>query len=206
MHRHNPIWRYSNVGSRSVYVVILFTLVLVALFRCPVTQRITGSGVGGNPGDNDAHTKAEDRSVRASTYGWFSGRASPAPQSVHHRDPSRPPPTPGDLKSEVERLRAEVSSLKASQSIETFKLIKSHQEKYEGVKKDVDTLRYKLEKLKEKAEPKTTVLGQLWGTVGWLFSAFDFLIKWSWRIFVIIILFRWWSSIRAWPSLPWQNW
>jgi len=188
--------------------------------RAPLLGGSYGNG-GDRPDKKDA--EGDDKSMRApdddrmsqaaSALGWFSGRASPAPQGVkgRHSSSSQPLPPPSSagadsLKAEVDRLRAEVSSLKASQSIETFKLIKSHQDKYDGMKKDVDSLRLKLDKLKENAEPTSTFVGRMCSAVGWLFYGFDFVIKWSWRIFILMVIIRWWSSIRVWPGLPWQNW
>jgi len=155
----------------------------------------------------DPHTTDNDNistyPVKTPSYGWFSGRASPAPGSTSQAAFAG---EETELKSQVEKLRNEVSTLKASQSIETFKLIKSHQEKYEKVRKDVDAIQYKLDNLKDKADPQVSLMGHVMNTVSWLFFAFDFVIKWGWRFFVIAIVFRWWSSIRSWPSLPWQGW
>mmetsp|Transcript_24264 Transcript_24264/g.33922 ORF Transcript_24264/g.33922 Transcript_24264/m.33922 type:complete len:232 (-) Transcript_24264:132-827(-) len=188
-----------------------------------------GNGVGDGSSNNIkgvsddcSMTKEDDVVSNAPSFGWFSGRSSPAPPSRRggpsdsYAAPDRSISSGGistngipkhkDLKSEVDQLRTEVSSLKASQSIETFKLIKSHQEKYEGVRKELETIRQRVDKLKEKAEPQATLIGRLFALVAWIFAIFDFLIKWSWRLLVVILVVRWWTSIRAWPSLPWQRW
>mmetsp|Transcript_15437 Transcript_15437/g.21599 ORF Transcript_15437/g.21599 Transcript_15437/m.21599 type:complete len:233 (-) Transcript_15437:111-809(-) len=189
-----------------------------------------GNGVGDGNSNNkgapdDCSMRGEDDVVsNTPSFGWFSGRTSPAPPSRRgggaasdsYSAPDRGInsgsmsvngiPKNKDLKSEVEQLRTEVSTLKASQSIETFKLIKSHQEKYEGVRKELETIRQRVDKLKEKAEPQATLIGRLFALVAWIFAIFDFLIKWSWRLLVVVLVVRWWTSIRAWPSLPWQRW
>eukprot|EP00467_Chlorarachnion_reptans_P000042 CAMPEP_0114503116 /NCGR_PEP_ID=MMETSP0109-20121206/9472_1 /TAXON_ID=29199 /ORGANISM="Chlorarachnion reptans, Strain CCCM449" /LENGTH=203 /DNA_ID=CAMNT_0001681115 /DNA_START=102 /DNA_END=710 /DNA_ORIENTATION=- len=131
--------------------------------------------------------------ARTPSYGWFSGRPSAGPtetevpnQNPNLRDPQAAPPllsslkNPADVRGEIDRLRAEVSTLKASQSIETFKLIKSHQEKYDTMKREMEAINNKVDKLKEKAEPKVTFLSQALITLGWMFSILDFLLKWSW--------------------------
>jgi len=169
-----------------------------------------GGGEGSDKKDDKSIRADDDRMSQTSGLGWFSGRASPAPHGAKGRQQSSssqaPSTTENSLKAEVDRLRAEVSSLKASQSIETFKLIKSHQDKYEGMKKDLDSLRTRIDKFKENSEPTVTFVGRFCSAVGWLFYGFDFLIKWSWRLFILMVLIRWWSSIRVWPGLPWQNW